>query len=89
MDNDKKVLHLVLKSKWYEMQERDERTEDYRDNIRFWRERITFKHFTHVCFHKGYTNITFTRKINCIEFGYGRPQWGAPLKRKVIIIRHS
>lgn len=89
MNNNRKVLHLFVKAKWYEMQERGEKTEEYRDFTQYWTDRILFRYFTHVCFHKGYTNITFTRKIDCIATGYGRPEWGAPLNRKVIIIKHS
>lgn len=89
MEDDMKVLHLVLKSKWYKMQECGDKTEEYRDVTEYWTDRILFKHFTHVCFHQGYTNTTFIRKIDCIAIGYGRPEWGAPLNRKVIIIKHS
>lgn len=71
------------------MQERGEKNEEYREITQYWVDRILFKVLTHVCFHKGYTNTTFTRKIDSITFGYGRPEWGAPENRKVIIIKHS
>lgn len=83
------ILHLVLKTNWYIMQENGSKTEEYREKTQYWTNRILAKHFTHVCFHKGYSNITFTRKIDSIDIGYGRPDWGAPLDRKVIIIKHS
>ena len=31
-----KILHLVLKKKWYEMQERGEKTEEYREITPYW-----------------------------------------------------
>ena len=37
-----KVLHLVLKKKWYEMQERCEKTEEYREITPYWVKRIVW-----------------------------------------------
>ena len=45
--------------------------------------------YTHVCFHRGYTNVTFLHKIDSISVGYGRVEWGAPKGQRVIIIKHS
>lgn len=36
-----KILHLVLKKKWYEMQESGEKTEEYRELSPYWRKRLT------------------------------------------------
>jgi hypothetical protein len=35
-----KILHLVLKKKWYEMQERGEKTEEYREITPYWYQRL-------------------------------------------------
>ena len=35
-----KILHLVLKKKWYEMQERGEKTEEYREITPYWFKRL-------------------------------------------------
>lgn len=35
-----KILHLPLKAKWYEMQERGEKTEEYRNITPYWTRRI-------------------------------------------------
>ena len=35
-----KILHLVLKKKWYEMQERGEKTEEYREIKPYWYQRL-------------------------------------------------
>ena len=39
-----KILHLVLKKKWYEMQERDEKTEEYREITPYWIKRLVDTH---------------------------------------------
>lgn len=83
-----KILHLVLKKKWYEMQERGEKPEEYRASTPYWCNRLIGKGYSHVTFHYGYTKRTFTHKIDCITFGYGKPEWGAPSDKKVIIIKH-
>jgi hypothetical protein len=44
--------------------------------------------FTHVRFRYGYTNRTFTHKIDRIRIGRGKPEWGAPTDRDVFIIEH-
>lgn len=44
--------------------------------------------FTHVRFRYGYTQRTFTHKIDSITIGYGKPEWGAPTDKEVFIIKH-
>lgn len=44
--------------------------------------------YTHVRFRYGYTQRTFTHKIDSITIGYGNPAWGAPTDREVFIIKH-
>ena len=39
-----KILHLPLKKKWYEMQERDEKTEEYREITPYWIKRLVDTH---------------------------------------------
>lgn len=88
-----KILHLALKKKWYEMQERGEKTEEYRELNEYWRKRLIdqetqlFKPYTHVCFHYGYTHRNFIHRIDSIKIGKGLPEWGAP-EHEVIIIKH-
>lgn len=45
------------------------------------------KGYTHVRFRYGYTKRTFTHKIDSITVGFGKPEWGAPAA-KVLIIKH-
>jgi len=47
------------------------------------------KGYTHVRFRYGYTNRTFTHKIDSITIGRGKPEWGAPTDTDVFIIKHS
>ena len=89
-----KILHLVLKKKWYEMQESGEKTEEYRELTEYWRKRLIdqdtlrAKPYTHVCFHYGYTQRCFINRIDSITIGMGLPEWGAPEYREVFIIKH-
>lgn len=42
--------------------------------------------YTHVKFHRGYTNTTMTFELESIKVGIGNPQWGAP-DNEVFIIK--
>lgn len=81
-----KTLHLVLNAKWYDMIDRGEKKEEYRENTSYWMKRIGKLHDA-VCFHKGYTNTTMTFAIEGKSYGYGNPEWGAPEDRKVLKIQ--
>ena len=95
------ILDLVLKTKWYEMIESGEKTEEYREFKDYWVRRLgkkvglnpwggphyEFSPFTHVRFHCGYTNRTMLREIESMRLGYGKPEWGAPKGTRVFIIK--
>lgn len=89
-----KILYLPLKAKWYDMQERGEKTEEYRELTEYWRKRLIdqetlrAKPYTHVCFSYGYTRRRFIHRIDSITIGMGLPEWGAPTDREVFIIKH-
>ena len=95
--NKKKVLHLILKRRWYNLIERGEKTEEYRDITPYWTKRIcgtdflqdtvTTTEFTHVIFHYGYSNRTMEFRIESVTTGRGNPEWGAPEDKDVFIIR--
>ena len=77
------ILHLPMKKEWYVMIENGEKHEEYRAKNQYWTKRIcnddgTFKPYTHVCFHYGYTKRTMTFEIKKIRIGIGNPAWGAP-----------
>jgi len=80
-----KILHLVLKSEWYDMIEGGVKTEEYREIKPYWTKRFRNFDFTHVTFHKGYTNETMTFEIRGFEIGKGNEEWGAPDKDVYII----
>ena len=71
-----RVLHLVLKRCWYDMIERGEKTEEYREVKPYWIRRIGITYA--VIFHCGYTNRTMTFECRSISIGKGRKEWGAP-----------
>ena len=100
------TLHLVLKSKWFNMIESGEKTEEYREMKQYWLKRILGvstpslpvltlialqiskqSKFERVCFHRGYTNRTMIFEIKDISIGIGKAPWGAPVDKKVIIIK--
>lgn len=74
------------------MIESGEKPEEYREIKPYWIDRLTwheridnmvdpqltFKPYTHVCFHYGYTKRTMTFEIKRMSVGIGNPAWGAP-----------
>ena len=84
------TLHLPMKKRWYGMIESGEKPEEYRAKTPYWTKRLcnadgTFKPYTHVCFHYGYTKRTMTFEITNMSIGIGQPAWGAPDNEVFII----
>jgi hypothetical protein len=50
-----KVLHLVLKRKYFERIYNGIKTTEYRDFSKYWQKRIQGKEYTHIKFQLGYT----------------------------------
>lgn len=71
-----RILHLVLKRCWYDMIERGEKTEEYREIKPYWTKRIGV--YDAVVFHRGYTNRIMMFECRGIGIGKGRKEWGAP-----------
>ena len=82
------TLHLILKTCWYNMITQGIKREEYRENKPYWKKRLFSHKYTHVCFHRAYTNETMTYKIESISIGRGRAEWGAP-SEDVYIIKFS
>lgn len=90
-----KTLYLPLNKKWYEMIERGEKTEEYREIKPYYVDRIlnikpdfnyaTFKKFDAVRFSYGYTKRTMTFEVESITIGKGKPEWGAPAEDVFVI----
>lgn len=93
-----KILDLVLKGKWYDMEVSGEKTEEYREIKGHWIQRLlrggyirntipVFQQYTHVRIRRGYTSTTALFPIKEMTIGYGNPDWGAPTDREVFIIK--
>lgn len=102
-----KILHLVVKNKWYDLIEKGIKKEEYRSIKPYWNNRFRCQaygicdlhtncirvanglgvcdKYTHVQFHKGYTNTTMTFEIENITLGLGKSEWGAPAEEVFII----
>lgn len=79
MEKINKTVHLVLKTKWWEMIINGIKKEEYRDYKEYYRIRLeTTPKPKYVCFHKGYTSTTMTFEITEITIGIGKKEWGAP-----------
>lgn len=72
-----KTLYLPLKKQWYEMIERGEKREEYREMKPYWQKRLTGR-IDAVCLSYGYTKRRMTFECAGITIGRGRPEWGAP-----------
>lgn len=76
------ILHLPLKSEWYNLIESGIKTEEYREIKPYWIKRLCitdsdFKHYDKVKFSYGYTKKTMTFLIEKISKGKGNKEWGA------------
>lgn len=83
------ILNLTLLYKWYDYIETDDKDEEYREFKPYWISRILNKYHSHVRFRRGYTQSTMTYRIINVYVGYGKPEWGAPTDRAVIIIKFN
>jgi hypothetical protein len=89
----KKVLHLTLKKKWFDLIASGEKKEEYRECKPYWFERLhgrcgnDYKHFDLVHFRNGYNRYSPFLIVEClgISRGKGNPLWGAPEKDVYII----
>lgn len=86
MKTDKKILHLPLKAKWYNMIESGEKTEEYREIKDYWLKRLLGTDAELVEFRYGYTKRTMLFEIEDLRIGYGKEEWGAPTNMEVFII---
>ena len=73
------TLHLVLDYKWFDMIAAGEKLEEYREMTDYWKKRIWDKRgeIESVCFHRGYSPVTITRRVFAIVQDAGREEWGA------------
>lgn len=86
-----KILHLTLKKTWFDLIERGEKREEYREIKPYWKARLCeawddtdlnqfkAKKFHLVKFRNGYSKSarTITFLVERISVGEGNPDWGA------------
>lgn len=73
-----KILHLPLKAKWYDMQERGEKTEEYREITPYWCRRIfgrrtAFYAYIYAC-RNNYRPSCDVKEYTHVLFRYGYAQ---------------
>lgn len=87
MKKEEKILVLHQKAKWYEMIERGEKLEKYRDDKEYWRKRLDGKKYDFVKFAYGYTKRTMMYEVKSIDKSIGRIEWGAEANKIYYRIR--
>ena len=80
------TLHLVLKSKWYELIEQGEKLEEYREIKPYWEKRLGVL-YDQIIFHYGYTNRKMVFQCEGVTIGEGKPEWGAAPKTQYFVIK--
>ena len=91
----KKILHLTLKKKWFDMILSGEKKEEYREMKPYWFNRLYgwyskgHKQFDYVHFRNGYNHTSPSMLVEFlgVQEGYGVVQWGAPEDKKVYKIK--
>jgi len=82
--NDKKmkVLHLILKKKWFDMIVSGEKLEEYRERKPYWDKRLVNRSYDAVQFRNGYSkqSPTILVELHGVVEGVGIREWGAPDK---------
>lgn len=90
-----KNLTLHLKAKWYDMIERGEKLEEYRDITAYWYARLVdyeegnethWRHYDTVTFYYGYTKRKMVFECKGIDRGLGNTEWGAELYKYYYVI---
>lgn len=92
MKKEKKIIHMTLMAKWFDMILNSQKTDEYREVKSYWTKRLT-KVFNNpedymIRFSNGYSPDS--RKMDCditaINIGYGEVEWGALPNDPVYII---
>jgi hypothetical protein len=99
---ERKVLHLTLKKKWFDMILSGEKKEEYRELKRYWIQRLTnefafeskdkdnmYKDIDFVKFTNGYGRKSPSLLIECkgISIGAARPEWSDDWQGDVFVIK--
>ena len=83
--NEKKVLCLTLKKKWFDLIKQGIKTEEYREIKPYWETRLSGRHYDIVKFRNGYQHNapTIVYEIKEISITNGKEEW-VPLKTPTI-----
>lgn len=85
----RRVLHLTLKKRWFDMIASGVKREEYREMKPYWNKRLLSKKFDAVQFRNGYSPASPTMLVELKELqsGLGIIEWGAPEGKEVFILR--
>lgn len=95
---EKKILHLTLKKKWFDMILSGEKKEEYREYKYFWKRRLcvfpmrvpwnVFKECDLIIFRNGYSNNAPEIQIECkgIMLKTGNTEWGAEKGKEYFVL---
>ena len=67
MKREKKILHLVLKRKYFERIYNKSKRVEYRDFTSYWKRRLEGKHFTHIKFQLAYSKNPPTMIVEVLD----------------------
>lgn len=86
---EKRILHLVLKKRWFLALDRGKKKEEYREIKDYWEKRLDNKKYDIVIFYLGYRKDRprMCFHIKSIKKGYGKEEWGAEFGKYYYIIR--
>ena len=93
MANEKKILHLTLNKKWFDLIKDGIKNEEYREFKDYWHKRLKFsplntKPFDIIEFTNGYNKKSpkLIFEMKGISIGYGLPEWGANERQLYYVI---
>lgn len=87
--NVRRVLHLTLKRRWFDMIASGQKREEYREIKPYWSKRLPGQDYDAVQFRNGYsaTAPAMMFELLWIDRGQGVLEWGAPDGQEVYILR--
>ena len=85
----KRILHLTLKKKWFDMIASGVKKEEYREMKPYWHKRLLNKGYDVICFRNGYAKDSpkVTVKYEGLSSSLGIIEWGAPEGKPVYILK--
>lgn len=86
---EKRILHLTLKKKWFDMILSGEKKEEYREIKPYWDYRLVSGKYDEVAFRNGYNPDSpwMLIELHGIWKSLGIIKWGAPERKIVYVLR--